>query len=695
MLVWALTWSQQHGIPVLPCKPDKSPLVAGGKDSATLDPAQIRQWWEQWPGALIGGRADGLVVLDFDAYKPGHTQDVADLPDDLPSTREFSTPGANGVRGRHLVYLDPGGQCRSTKLGASRTIDVRAGTSRDYVILPPSRNGHGKPYAVEDWRPPVLAPTWLRELAGDRPEAAEIPDGLPALADLPDPMPPELVRALANNNGDRSAHTQHVAYAGAQYGLADGQILALLEADLTTQARRSEVKRNSPTWWPGEFARVLAIARAKYPGPVPVPDGEIRPMVRALIDQIRSYQFMPDPGRVLATLAVAATSQLEGEPAWLLLVGPSSSGKTSTIGLLDAHILDYTSEAGLLSWAVPPKKGELAVPAGLLAEIGNSKRSLVAIPDLSTLMRSDRTNHASNLWSAMRRIYDGHYFRDVSAPGGRATPGRLEWHGRFTMVGAVTRKIDQYIENNELGPRWIYYRLPPVSDEDQAEMSRMLLVPDRADKAREARRQALEVLALARQEAGAVELPGWLPTWCQDVARVTCLGRASVNWHTTGNRHGLAGEPDIEDSPRVTAELLQLARGLYALGCTSARVMFLLRKVALDSMPALRLKVLRVLSACKPDDPLRGPTTYRVIKMAGIDRHTGRRILDELELIGLVQGEAAARSKTELLRSGGVDVTPDPEGADEADRRVMQWCLSGPRGALAYQVIKDDERGVL
>jgi hypothetical protein len=41
-LVVALGWARQCW-PVLPCNPDtKSPLVAGGKDSATTDEAQIR-----------------------------------------------------------------------------------------------------------------------------------------------------------------------------------------------------------------------------------------------------------------------------------------------------------------------------------------------------------------------------------------------------------------------------------------------------------------------------------------------------------------------------------------------------------------------------------------------------------------------------------------------------------------------------
>src|SRR6266478_3077447 len=108
-LAWALMWSQRYGIPVLPCDPvTKGPLVGkGGKHLATRDEATIREWWAEHPEAIAGGRTDGLVVLDFDAYAPGHSEDLAWLAaqGDLPLTRTFSTPGKHGVRGRHMVYL--------------------------------------------------------------------------------------------------------------------------------------------------------------------------------------------------------------------------------------------------------------------------------------------------------------------------------------------------------------------------------------------------------------------------------------------------------------------------------------------------------------------------------------------------------------------------------------------------------------
>ena len=55
--------------------PGKHPRTRRGHHEASIDPAQIRGWWEKWPEANIGirtGAESGLVVLDVD---PDHGGD--------------------------------------------------------------------------------------------------------------------------------------------------------------------------------------------------------------------------------------------------------------------------------------------------------------------------------------------------------------------------------------------------------------------------------------------------------------------------------------------------------------------------------------------------------------------------------------------------------------------------------------------
>ena len=182
----------------------------------------------------------------------------------------------------------------------------------------------------------------------------------------------------------------------------------------------------------------------------------------AFVAQLRGWLDLPDPGHVLLTLAAAATRDLDGEALWLLLVAPPSSGKTEGINMLDDLADDRLNEvtaAGLLGWG---RKGREPVPTGVLIRVG--RVGLVTFGDLSSLLATSDSGRQAATFSLLRRVYDGGPAgRDIQPPGGNAPEGvRLSWSGRLTVVAAVTGAIDRFsVHDDELGPRWVYCRLPP------------------------------------------------------------------------------------------------------------------------------------------------------------------------------------------------------------------------------------------
>ena len=77
MIKVALSVAHDLGLPVFPCRETltnkgkiaKSPYTRNGYKDATIDEAQICQWWGQYPNALIGvptGRETGIFVVDID-----------------------------------------------------------------------------------------------------------------------------------------------------------------------------------------------------------------------------------------------------------------------------------------------------------------------------------------------------------------------------------------------------------------------------------------------------------------------------------------------------------------------------------------------------------------------------------------------------------------------------------------------------
>lgn len=152
------------GVPVFPCKPDKSPYIAGGFKAATTDAATIRRWADTFPDALVGvptGEASGLFVLDIDRH--GDVDGFAALAAlgfEVPRTQMHSTP--NG--GAHYLFRWRDGLGSSAgKIGQG--IDTR-GTG-GYVIWWP-QNGHHAENVGEIAAPPV----WLIDALSRKPQEA-------------------------------------------------------------------------------------------------------------------------------------------------------------------------------------------------------------------------------------------------------------------------------------------------------------------------------------------------------------------------------------------------------------------------------------------------------------------------------------------------------------------------------------------
>jgi hypothetical protein len=170
----ALFYVERLRWPVFPCRPaGKAPLTAHGFKDATLDPQQVRQWWQRWPEANIGvptGSTDqggcGYDVLDVDSsegLRDWHRVQHAACPPDCsaetfcPAPGPFQivarafTPGDGADRkpGRHL-YLPATGAGNTTRIHGLH-IDYRG--AGGYVVAPPSVGLSGARYAWLTWPP--------------------------------------------------------------------------------------------------------------------------------------------------------------------------------------------------------------------------------------------------------------------------------------------------------------------------------------------------------------------------------------------------------------------------------------------------------------------------------------------------------------------------------------------------------------
>ena len=142
------------GLPVLPLRTRaKEPATRHGKDDATLDPEQIRDWWTRHPHHNIGIRPPaGVLVVDVDPRNGGDLT----LRGRLPRTWTCET-GSGGLH----IWL----RAHPRPWRATIAVGVDLKTATGYLVAPPSVHPNGQRYRWTNQAPIAHAPGWLLDRA--------------------------------------------------------------------------------------------------------------------------------------------------------------------------------------------------------------------------------------------------------------------------------------------------------------------------------------------------------------------------------------------------------------------------------------------------------------------------------------------------------------------------------------------------
>jgi hypothetical protein len=396
-------------------------------------------------------------------------------------------------------------------------------------------------------------------------------------------------------------------------------------------------------------AALAAIRETPVPvdGPEPAPAlgepaGDERGL-GGLMALVREYLDIA-PGEeafVQAALVVATSRALtDEEPLWAMLVGPPSSGKSEAIRLLDRMAdlrVDELTRAGLLSWGTGGRK---AKPTGILTQLPSS--SLLTVSDFSTVITASDREGRARMFGMLRVVYDGHVYRGIGGqPAGDGD--ELEWSGHLTLVAAATPAIDNATSfEGALGERWLTLRLPE-SDAERA-VARARYVVDRRDLPgrRSAAQEAARDLVLEARRRIPGRLPSELVDTLVNLSTFVAHARTGVQHEGTGRYRVILGVPTPEEPTRLVGQLTRFARCAIALGLTNEETLELATRVALDSVPLARMRVLgAVLTA--GDVGASVAEAHRALIRG--NRWAAIWELDALEAIGLVEVDGAARDE--------------------------------------------------
>lgn len=319
--------------------------------------------------------------------------------------------------------------------------------------------------------------------------------------------------------------------------------------------------------------------------------------------------------------------QLPGERVWLLIVAASGGVKTEIIRSLelvpDTFSLSSLSGRSLLSGT----RIEGEKDPSLLPKLDGKVLLIKDFTCVLTLSAKERRE----ILGTLRDVYDGYTSKAFG------NVGVVSVHSCFGLIAGVTPVIDKYSDvEAELGERYLKLR---IEHADPMEAIRKAL--DNSSREVVMRSEIsvavgkLFVQNFSNQRLPNVSITPDIRERLITLAHVTATIRSRVPRHWKSE--AIEYEPRPEIGTRLVKQLSQLAKGIALVRdefSVSSEVFELVRRVASDSVPALRRKVLDALSQFSEFD-----STEEIAKKVGLPTKSAKFVLDDLVILGVVEKE--------------------------------------------------------
>jgi len=358
----------------------------------------------------------------------------------------------------------------------------------------------------------------------------------------------------------------------------------------------------------------------------------------ALAKVLNKYFYKPDIQAIRIALGALKSHYLKlGDPAWLFIVAPPGTGKTtmSIMGiseLKEVHMTGDITESSLLSGF----HGH-AQP-GILEKVGPTVQEdktftttgdcVLLVKDFTTVLSMRREKRAEIL-SQLREVHDGEFRREFG------TGVTKIWKGRTTVIAAVTPELDRhYSVFNTLGERFLQVRWHRPDSPKAGEIAM-----DQQGKEQKIRSECRKAV-LDLFQRSLTRPPDLSPEMRERVAalaEIVAIGRTHVHREGYGSRD-IEHVPEPEANTRISKALAAIAKGVAALNRNSTVLEQDLQdalRVGLDSLPEVRQRLL--LALAKGED---------VESVERIPRTVRKRALEDLEALGLIQKEPKPDGKS-------------------------------------------------
>ncbi|MEE9541063.1 MAG: hypothetical protein V3V85_06175, partial [Candidatus Thorarchaeota archaeon] len=353
------------------------------------------------------------------------------------------------------------------------------------------------------------------------------------------------------------------------------------------------------------------------------PHKDTREALGKCIETVGKWLLLPNDSVIRYLMALVIANRLPGDPVWGFVIAPSGGAKTELLNALSDipeiyPISDLTPQT-FISGLMKNKK------ASLLLRL--KRGDILTLKDFTTVLQLPRDSRQQIL-SQLREIADGSYVKEFG------TGERISWDGKLGFIAGVTPIIEQHRNVYAvLGERFLQLRtvLPPRKDLAKA-------AREGSGKEEEMRRELRKAMADCIASVDLDTIPEWsedLGSALDSLVTLCAIARSGVV-RSGGYSKELQVIPEPEVPTRLIKQLVKLGQAsamLRGADKVETEDYELIKKVAIDTMPATRWKILQALPA-EPDLV----TTSTVATAVGLPPSTTKRHLQDLQGLKLVVG---------------------------------------------------------
>lgn len=369
----------------------------------------------------------------------------------------------------------------------------------------------------------------------------------------------------------------------------------------------------------------------------------------------------PDLEALKITLSTyAAHTYLSDDPVWLFVIGPSGSGKTSIAIRAITFLQNTYRVSDLTTKTFSSGYGKDSGILGMLKSKHNGN-GVLYFPDFTTII-SKKEDEIKVIAGQMRAIYDG----DYAGWKGNSDESE-EWCGKVTCIAAATPVLeDKWSINNNLGERFIHVKWITADRKETA----------RAAKGQDGNRPEMDETFKRLIHAyvdddnlHAVKISKAVSDGIDGLADIISRLRTRVHRNTYGRKREISRIDEPEMPTRTAKSLLSIVKGSATLdrrGETDANDMQLAKRVALDSIPSLRFKVLfPLLDTLDYKATLEDVKSYSKLPLSPL-----KEVLEDLVALGIIDVYEGSSDK-ETVITPSLDIIESWEGSIIGAERVV------------------------